>query len=92
VAKGPERGPLNPLDPFARVLEFCEHPQRADMAAYAPVRFGQHALKLRPTHPAAEKPSAFCFAVESSLWLEIGAQRRHYNNQIRALPSHPPRR
>ncbi|MGD0743614.1 MAG: hypothetical protein ABSA45_00515 [Verrucomicrobiota bacterium] len=27
------------------------------------------------------------FAVESSLWLEIGAQRRHYNNQIKDCPA-----
>jgi hypothetical protein len=26
------------------------------------------------------------FGVVSSLWLDIGAQRRHYNNWIQALP------
>jgi hypothetical protein len=26
------------------------------------------------------------FDVVSSLWLDIGAERRHYNNQIKALP------
>lgn len=28
----------------------------------------------------------FYLALRSSLWLEIGAQRRHYNVEIRELP------
>jgi hypothetical protein len=27
------------------------------------------------------------FGVASSLWLDLGAQRRHYNNQIKAPPN-----
>jgi hypothetical protein len=36
-----------------------------------------------------QQSGVFSFDVVLSLWLEIGAQRRRYKIQIKALPNHP---
>ena len=49
LPKGPERGPLSPRAPFGRGFGGIHGgSQRADMAVRAPIRFGQHALRMRP--------------------------------------------
>src|ERR1017187_4138045 len=60
LPKGPERGPLSPRDPFAKVLKRFEHSQRADMAVRAPVRSGQQALSAqRPAKTHVKNGIAF---------------------------------
>jgi hypothetical protein len=36
--------------------------------------------------PTASNPVVASIGVESSLWLDFGGQRRHYHNEIKALP------